>query len=491
MTDVHLSIVATSRNDNHGGDLLDRMQRFIDGLVEQCRRHGVSAELVLVEWNPPADRPPLAAALRWPLDTGPCAIRIVTVPASVHDRLAHADQLPLFQMIAKNVGIRRARGRFVLATNIDILFADEVMLYMRDRLEPGHLYRVDRCDVPTDLPSSTNLDQVLAFCRHEAMRVNRKEGTFARVEGRWVPPGEDTALGPVGRWLTKHAGRARAVVHPLLLRGRWLKEKVARVPFRTRYIARRLAERLAGAAVLTRRAPRAGLAEFGRVFAIVATYPFLRLGHLFGVIPLRRAVGGNPIPSALPPAAVEAEPLASVPGATVPFQAATSAPRVDPTWTAHWLTRWRRRFERPLHTNACGDFTLIAREDWAALRGYPEWPIYSWHIDSVLLYQADRNGIREVDLPSRFEIYHIEHAMGSGYTPEGANQLFQRLAARGIPYLSWDDLMALVTRMDELSLSGRSVIYNGDDWGLADLALPETIVAPRPQTATTSAAVAD
>ena len=29
-------------------------------------------------------------------------------------------------MIAKNVGIRRARGEFVLATNIDILFSSEL-----------------------------------------------------------------------------------------------------------------------------------------------------------------------------------------------------------------------------------------------------------------------------------------------------------------------------------------------------------------------------
>ena len=61
-----LSIVATSRNDDHGGNLLGRMQTFVDGFAEQCRRHDLAAELVLVEWNPLPDRPPLAEALRWP-----------------------------------------------------------------------------------------------------------------------------------------------------------------------------------------------------------------------------------------------------------------------------------------------------------------------------------------------------------------------------------------------------------------------------------------
>ena len=36
-----------------------------------------------------------------------------------------------------------------------------------------------------------------------------------------------------------------------------------------------------------------------------------------------------------------------------------------------------------LHTNACGDFTLLHRDVWFALRGYPEWPMYSMHLDSV------------------------------------------------------------------------------------------------------------
>src|SRR5690349_11117145 len=119
-----LSVVATSRNDDHGGNLLPRTQWFIDGLVEQSSRHELPTELVLVEWNPPADRPPLAEALRWPAAGSSLTARVVTVPPERHAKLDFADAMPLFQMIAKNVGIRRARGEYILATNIDILFSD-------------------------------------------------------------------------------------------------------------------------------------------------------------------------------------------------------------------------------------------------------------------------------------------------------------------------------------------------------------------------------
>ena len=60
------SFVATSRNDDHGGDVLRRTQSFLTRLAEQCNRHQVAAELVLVDWNPPRSRAPLADVLAWP-----------------------------------------------------------------------------------------------------------------------------------------------------------------------------------------------------------------------------------------------------------------------------------------------------------------------------------------------------------------------------------------------------------------------------------------
>jgi len=109
-------------NDDHGGNLLGRMQVFVDAWINQAKRHNLSSELIIVEWNPPAGRERLAKALRWPIDTGPCQVRIIEVPPEVHARYQQAAALPCTKMIAKNVGIRRARGEFILSTNIDIVF---------------------------------------------------------------------------------------------------------------------------------------------------------------------------------------------------------------------------------------------------------------------------------------------------------------------------------------------------------------------------------
>ncbi len=58
-----LSIVVVSRNDNHGGDMTRRMRLFVNGLIHQCNKFNLQAELIFVEWNPPKGRPLLSEIL--------------------------------------------------------------------------------------------------------------------------------------------------------------------------------------------------------------------------------------------------------------------------------------------------------------------------------------------------------------------------------------------------------------------------------------------
>ncbi len=464
-SDFHLSVVATSRNDDHGGNLLQRMQHFVDGLAEQCRRHDLSAELILVEWNPPADRPSLAEALRWPEDTGPCAIRIITVPREVHATFAHSDRLPVFQMVAKNVGIRRARGRFVLATNIDILFSDAIIRFMRNNLKPGHVYRVDRCDVPPDLPTGVPFEHVLAFCERETFRINRRRHTYVKSDGNWI------RQPPLRRGPTLAA---------------WFRQIVRQGFSRLRRTDRSLV--LGAADVASRAVQRlfSRLHRAGRVFVTAIRDALARAPRIMLTDPvagLRGAMGvGRQVVAGLRQLARVGRRGVSVDIRRFPRLGAAFVRRSFRLLLSAWrrlicAVRWRLKSR--LHTNACGDFTLMSREDWFALRGYPEWEMFSWHIDSVLLFQADRNGIREVDLSQDQQVFHIEHCIGSGYTPEGQQALFARLESNGIPYLAWEDFVRVVTDMDRQRKTGKSVSYNTENWGISGLTLPEVTVVPK------------
>jgi hypothetical protein len=340
----YLSIVAVSRSDDHGAGLLQRMQHFIDCLSEQVNQIGIPVELILVEWNPPTDRPSLYQALSWPSPSEYFSVRIITVPPEVHKKFQHSEKLPLFQMIGKNIGIRRAKGRFILATNIDIIFSNELMQFIAKRqLEPGIFYRVDRIDVDSHIPAGKSIEEKLDFCRTHVIRVNSKY-----------------------------------------------------------YLA--------------------SASNFKALIVDIAHNPAL-LGYYFKNLFYKLKI-----------------------------------PR--------------------LHYNACGDFTLMAREDWEMLKGYPELEIFSLHIDSLFLMSAYYSGFHELIWEPPMEIYHIEHSIGTGITPgRGQKILFQRLDGEQIPYLSWRDCVTLAQKYrNQKKNTGAVVEYNPESWGLEGTALPEIYI---------------
>src|SRR5208283_2772664 len=171
MAEPYISVVVAARNDNHGGNMLDRMQAFLDSWMAQSERYGLPSEIVVVEWNPPGARPRLIDALRWPDKPGPVEVHFVEVSPELHAALSksapNAAAIPLHQMIAKNAGIRRSRGEFVLATNLDIVFSPELMRFLAQRrLERGAIYRMDRYDVASGIPdSAAGVDKLLEYCQ--------------------------------------------------------------------------------------------------------------------------------------------------------------------------------------------------------------------------------------------------------------------------------------------------------------------------------------
>ena len=135
------------------------------------------------------------------------------------------------------------------------------------------------------------------------------------------------------------------------------------------------------------------------------------------------------------------------------------------------------RAHRLAHICACGDFTLLSRQDWMSLAGYPELDAYSWDIDSVLIFAAFAAGVRQVVLPPSHRIFHIDHSKGSGWTPEGDDALFARLRAAQIPYLGDGELDELLAWRWRLYQTPAERVLNTGDWGLSNVALPEVDVS--------------
>jgi hypothetical protein len=355
MTIPLLSVVTTSRNDNHGGTLNYRTQRHIDCLHEQATDYQIPIEYILVEWNPPKEREPITNVLNFYPETEYWHPRIITVPHDIHRQYRYNQQLPLFQMIGKNVGIRRATAQFILCTNIDILLSDEMFLFVTGTLiNKGISYRTDRWDVGAGVPPGPR-KEMFKYCLSHILR---------------------------------RCGRAHITDYNLL--------RPSRVMHRNWAIIKR------------------------KLGNYLTKYP-----SITGILLGDYDIICQQIPSCI-------------------------------------------------HTMACGDFTLMHRDDWAGLRGYPELEIFSIHIDSLLLVQAYYSGIREAVVP--FPIFHIEHQIGTGLVPGSDIILYQNLTKKGIPYFPLVAVAHAAIDMESNQTQGSFMKQDGywvckkntDAWGLAD-----------------------
>ncbi len=347
-TDCRVSFVVTSRNDDHGGDMLRRFRIFAEGLLNLANRYRLSGELIVVEWNPPPG-PQLHDVLNLRTRSDTFSVRFIEVPPEAHTEIRNSDVIPLFQMIAKNVGIRRARGKFVVATNPDLIFSDALISFLATgELRRDVMYRIDRYDVPGGIPEDASLDEQLAWCAANVLRVHRKRGSFA--------------------------------VRPSL---------------RVRVRRRSVVDLFGGVRKLFR--PQSAFRR--------ALWELLAL--------------------------------------------ADTVPRI--------------------HTNGCGDFTMLAREQWFALRGYPELPVWSLHLDSLLCYMAVASGLRERVVPPPAKIFHSEHQ--SSWTVMTSEQRLRTFAVK-----PWIDTSLVDELWRHMYRTRRPLDFNTEGWGLAEWPLKEVFL---------------
>jgi hypothetical protein len=484
----YLSVVIAARNDDHGGNMLGRMQAFLTAWLSQSRRYGLASEIIVVEWNPPADRPKLIDALEWPSGPSPCSIRFVEVPQKVHQRFPHANALPMHQMIAKNVGIRRARGEFVLATNLDIVFSAELMQFLSQRqLVPGRMYRIDRHDVSREIPANANADELLAFCGSHILRVFTREGCFEfdppglrKFEGADIAP--ETGIRFGHGWYGVENYGAECF--------RWIARE-AEVLFQEPVAGRRLLidadtgpSAPQGAVGIEIIGPEGFAIASGTVegrchLLIELTDPIakgfrlrvvgagLPLAHDLRMLNLRafgvRWERPSDSPAAVFPNRHSLLQVVRV-GSAVNWDSLvlTTSPPATPIKDAAYL-----------HTNACGDFTLLSQHDWFKLRGYPEFPLWPMHIDSLFCYAAHHAGLREVILNEPMRMFHIEHLSGAGWTPEGEAERNSRITAKGVHAMEYGDFILWVNHMRRLNAP---IITTREDWGLGGVTLEERVV---------------
>jgi hypothetical protein len=312
----------------------------------QAAKHKLTIELILVEWNPPGDKPLLKDVLPRPPEGCGVTLRYVVVPGDIHKAYTFSARMPLFQMTAKNAGIRRATAPFVLCTNIDLLFSDELFNFLtKNKLKENVFYRANRFDVKKEILSVDGFENKIKFAKKN---------------------------------ITKRLGKSKG------------HEYLSGFP---RYI-----------------------------FAFKNSVLLLNylIKKAFAVVLSRE----------------------------------------------NFLLR-------SLDTFACGDFTLMSKNDWFRIEGYPELDLYSIHIDSMGLIAAAALEMRQEILPQEMCSYHIHHEEGWESFADNPVGLIKFMERR--PGLDW---YTVAETGKWLIKNHKTWGLNKPDWGFVDEQLKEYIFEP-------------
>ncbi len=171
-----LEIVLSGRNDNYGGeDFHERMLTVAAFNHDRLVEAGVPHRFTLVEWNPPDGRSTLIDRLRERL---PWWHSSWVVSRAWHAWYQENPRLQFMEFFAKNAGIRRATGDWILTTNSDVFLGREIVERLAEgRLVPGTLYRASRFDLDRQMPREDVTWERLEDPRH-LLRRNDPEPPY-------------------------------------------------------------------------------------------------------------------------------------------------------------------------------------------------------------------------------------------------------------------------------------------------------------------------
>lgn len=179
-----LSFVVATRNDGYGGDSNARLINSIKSIL--MHDWNLNIEYVLVEWN--VVEPSITTVLENIPKNERVNIRVIHVPFKYTFQVnLEGYNCPMFEYRAKNVGMRRANGDWILITNIDDLFP--VSLSQRldyiDEFQYNGFYTAARSDVHnavckskqcTIVESDIDISYVGDFEMFSKMHLNKSGG---------------------------------------------------------------------------------------------------------------------------------------------------------------------------------------------------------------------------------------------------------------------------------------------------------------------------
>ncbi|KAI8144927.1 hypothetical protein BJV82DRAFT_63143 [Fennellomyces sp. T-0311] len=169
--EYYLTVVLVAKDDQA------KLQNAIDSTYVMAERTQTLMELMIIEWNPPPGRRPVREAYRY-RRSDYLTYRIITVPHKLHQAMHGDNSYDPYEYEGRNVGIRFARGEFVVCTNPSVLWSLNMhnaivsRAWVKKRLytqfappdQPGPVVQLNA--FPTD-------DELILSCSHNTYELGK------------------------------------------------------------------------------------------------------------------------------------------------------------------------------------------------------------------------------------------------------------------------------------------------------------------------------
>ena len=151
---MRLTAVCCGRNDNYGGHFLESARYSLNSMLQSFD------EVIYVDWNTEDDKPIVTDAIE--LKNRDKLRTIEVRPAMVKEIMGDKPALLMCEVMARNIGIRRATGDIVVDTNCDVIVPprEQLELAFKD-LKDGMMMTIAKQDVELeDIQRTFNVDDV-------------------------------------------------------------------------------------------------------------------------------------------------------------------------------------------------------------------------------------------------------------------------------------------------------------------------------------------
>jgi hypothetical protein len=153
------TIVVTSRNDGYGGNLELRGSHALNTMIEKYD------EVIYVDWNSPNDD----SLINNLTLKGKGNLRHIQVKKSDIEKInPNLLELPIVEVLGRNIGIRRAKSDWIVSSNIDIMpdALDE------EKVDKNTFYTVARVNVPVSFFQSVDKD-FFSYCKRNITKFEQ------------------------------------------------------------------------------------------------------------------------------------------------------------------------------------------------------------------------------------------------------------------------------------------------------------------------------